>query len=106
LPIFSFFIYNVEKNVRKFSRNKSGKYLFIWKYIPAYKRFKVSLKLIAKRVKFYNYKTFEERVFNLLIDLHLNEKKNFLTKRKNFIYNYVFKNFKKTLMTNYRTISA
>jgi hypothetical protein len=29
LPIFSFFIYNVEKNVRKFSRNKSGKYLFI-----------------------------------------------------------------------------
>lgn len=28
-PIFSFFIYSVDKNVRKFSRGKSGKYMFV-----------------------------------------------------------------------------
>jgi hypothetical protein len=28
-PIFSFFIYNVDKNIKKFTRGKSGKYVFI-----------------------------------------------------------------------------
>ena len=104
LPVFTFYIYNVDKNVRKFSRGKSGKYVFVWKYIPLYKRFKTSLKLIAKQVKFYNYKTFEKRILNLLLDLHFNSKTNFLIKRKNFTYNYVFKNFKKSLMSNLKTL--
>jgi hypothetical protein len=29
LPIFSYFIYSVDKNIRKFSRGKSGKYTFV-----------------------------------------------------------------------------
>jgi hypothetical protein len=29
IPVFSFFIYSVDKNVRKFSRGKSGKYVFV-----------------------------------------------------------------------------
>jgi hypothetical protein len=28
-PIFGYFIYNVDKNIRKYSRGKSGKYTFI-----------------------------------------------------------------------------
>jgi hypothetical protein len=36
---FSFFIYKVDKHIFKNSRGKSGKYTFIWKYIPVYKRF-------------------------------------------------------------------
>jgi hypothetical protein len=28
-PIFSYFIYSVDKNIRKYSRGKSGKYTFI-----------------------------------------------------------------------------
>ncbi len=28
-PIFSYFIYSVDKNIRKYSRGKSGKYVFI-----------------------------------------------------------------------------
>jgi hypothetical protein len=28
-PIFNFFVYNVDKNIKKFSRGKSGKYVFI-----------------------------------------------------------------------------
>jgi hypothetical protein len=29
LPIFMFFIHNVDKNVKKYSRGKSGKYSFV-----------------------------------------------------------------------------
>jgi hypothetical protein len=28
-PVFNFFVYNVDKNIKKFSRGKSGKYVFI-----------------------------------------------------------------------------
>jgi hypothetical protein len=28
-PVFTFFIYNVDKNIRKYSRGKSGKHTFI-----------------------------------------------------------------------------
>jgi hypothetical protein len=28
-PIFSYFIYSVDKNIKKYSRGKSGKYIFI-----------------------------------------------------------------------------
>jgi hypothetical protein len=28
-PVFSYFIYSVDKNIRKFSRGKSGKYTFL-----------------------------------------------------------------------------
>jgi hypothetical protein len=29
VPIFSYFVYSVDKNIRKYSRGKSGKYTFI-----------------------------------------------------------------------------
>ena len=105
LPIFAFYIYNVDKNVRKFSRGKSGKYIFIWKYIAPYKRAKTAIKLIAKQVKFYPHKTFSSRFLHMLLDLHQNPL-NFAVKTKNFSYNYVFRNFKKTLMANYRTVTS
>jgi hypothetical protein len=28
-PIFNFFVYNVDKNIKKFSRGKSGNYIFV-----------------------------------------------------------------------------
>jgi len=28
-PMFSYFVYNVDKNIRKYTRGKSGKYVFI-----------------------------------------------------------------------------
>lgn len=105
LPIFTFYIYNVDKNVRKFSRGKSGKYIFIWKYVPFYKRLKVILKLITKQVKFNQQRTFFFRLLANFLQIH-NNKSNFITKRKNFTYNYVFKNFKYSLMKNYLTLTV
>ena len=37
-PIFSFYVYKVDKAIYKNSRGRSGKYTFIWKYLPPYKR--------------------------------------------------------------------
>jgi len=38
LPIFSLYIYKVDKFIYKNTRGKSGKFTFIWKYITPYKR--------------------------------------------------------------------
>lgn len=37
-PIFTLYIYKVNKNIYKNTRGKSGKFTFIWKYVPLYKR--------------------------------------------------------------------
>ena len=37
-PLFSLYITKVSKNIYKNTRGKSGKYLFVWKYVPDYKR--------------------------------------------------------------------
>jgi hypothetical protein len=44
IPLFSFFIKKVDKNKRKHSRGKSGKYQIIWKYVPRYKRLLIVLR--------------------------------------------------------------
>lgn len=68
-PIFAYFIYSVDKNIRKYSRGKSGKYVFVWKYIAAYKRVQLAMKWIAKDVKFAQDRTIRKRVFRVLGDL-------------------------------------
>lgn len=104
-PIFSFFIYSVDKNIRKFSRGKSGKYSFVWKYIAPYKRLQLGMRLFSKDVKFYPHKKYQDRLlnsFHLLINEH---QKTNAWKIKNFSYNFVFKNFRKSLMVSLKTLS-
>lgn len=103
-PVFNFFVFNVDKNIRKFARGKTGKYVFIWKFIPLHKRNALVLKLIKKNINFNNGKKLTNRLFNLLTQIFFEPQKTFLWKNKIFIYNYVFKNFKKSLMLNLRTI--
>lgn len=104
-PIFSYFIYSVDKNIKKYSRGKSGKYVFIWKYIAPYKRLNLTMKWVAKEIKFTSNKNLFDRisyVLNLLIgDL----KASFAWKSKTFSHNYVFKNLRKTLMSTLKTSS-
>lgn len=104
-PIFSYFIYSVDKNIRKFSRGKSGKYTFIWKFIAPYKRIKLSTRLIIKDIKFYQSKHFEERLLKTFENLYFSPEKSFSWKSKIFSHNYVFKNFRKSLMSSLRTTS-
>lgn len=104
-PVFSYFIYNVDKNVRKFSRGKSGKYLFIWKYIAPYKRLYVTFKWIFKDVTFNAKPTFLKRVEDTFLNLTLNPQDSFAWKSKNYTYAYIFKNMRKSLMANLKTIA-
>jgi hypothetical protein len=101
--MFSYFIYSVDKNIRKFSRGKSGKYTFIWKYIPFYKRNYLVMRWIAKDIKFNQNKKFQERIANILFVLNYTPNKSFAWKSKLFSHNYVFKNFRKSLMSTLKT---
>jgi len=103
LPVFSYFIYSVDKNVRKFSRGKSGKYVFIWKYIAPYKRLYLVMRWIVKDIKFYQSRKFSERLTKTFTNLTLAPEKSFAWKSKIFSHNHVFKNFRKSLMTSLRT---
>lgn len=102
-PIFAYFIYSVDKNVKKFSRGKSGKYRFVWKYIAPFRRSHVILKWLAKEIKFINEKKFCSRIQKFFLLLGNSPENTFTWKSKNFSHNYVFRNFKKTLMTTLRT---
>lgn len=104
-PVFSYFIYSVDKNIRKFSRGKSGKYTFIWKYVAPYKRTKLSMRWIVKDIKFHDGQKFDERLIKTLESLILSPEKSFAWKSKIFSHNYVFKNFRKSLMSSLRTTS-
>ena len=102
-PVFSYFIYSVDKNIRKFSRGKSGKYTFVWKFLAPYKRLYLAMRLIVKDVKFTNSKQLTERIDKTFDMLTNNIQKSLLWKSKIFSHNYVFKNFKKSLMSSLRT---
>lgn len=105
LPIFSYFIYSVDKNIKKFSRGKSGKYTFIWKYVAPYKRIFLTMRWLAKSIKFYSSKTFQNRLTMMFNELFYYPEKTFAWRSKIFSHNYVFKNFRKTLMISLRTSS-
>lgn len=102
-PVFSYFIYSVDKNVRKFSRGKSGKYTFVWKYVAPYKRQILAMRWVAKDVKFYQSKSVSDRLIKVLSGLTNSPEKSFAWKSKIFAHNYVFRNFRKSLMSTLRT---
>lgn len=105
LPVFSYFIYSVDKNIRKFSRGKSGKYVFIWKYVAPYKRLNLAMRWIVKDIKFAPNKKFSERFIKILTELITTPENSFAWKSKVFAHNYVFKNFRKSLMSSLKTTS-
>ncbi len=104
-PIFSYFIYSVDKNIKKYSRGKSGKYTFIWKYVAPFKRTKLTMRWVAKDIKFLHHKKFNERLIDTFNNLLTNPDKSFAWKSKNFSHNYVFKNFRKSLLSSLKTTS-
>ena len=102
--IFSYFIKKIDKNIRKYSRGKSGKYTFTWKYIPFYKRINFLFRFLIKDVKFNFNKKFDKRILNLLYIIFFNFESTFIWKSKSFSYNFIFKKFKSSLMLNFKNI--
>jgi len=104
-PIFSFYIRRVDKNIRKNTRGKSGKYLIIWKYVPEYKRIYISLRWFLKDLKFQKMKGFKSKLQNLFTNLFISPEQSFLIRLRKFVHNFVFYNFKKSLVQNLRSTS-
>lgn len=102
--IFNFFVFSVPKNVRKFSRNKSGKYTIVWKYIPFYKRVSVVMKFISKHIKFIDEIRFVNKISKTFKALDTDFKNNFVWQRKNFTYAFIFKNHRQSLMKSFQTL--
>jgi len=102
-PMFLYFVYNVDKNVRKFSRGKSGKYVFIWKYVAPYKRKHLMFKWFLKEIKFDESKKLHMRLNNMFNLLFFDLKNTHAAKAKNFTYSFIFKNFRKTFMMSLKT---
>ncbi len=101
--IFSFYIYKVDKSIYKNSRGKSGKYTFIWKYIPSYKRSRLIYYWLAKEVKIHSAKTLQNRLNSTLLNFFKTITNTWIWKIKKFSLNYIFYKLRKSLAENYRT---
>ena len=104
-PIFSFYIRKVDKSIRKNSRGKSGKYTIIWKYVPAYKRLYVLVRWFLRDLKFQKVKSFEERFIKILETFLYTPNVSFLVRLRKFVHNFVFYNFKQTLLKHLKSTS-
>lgn len=63
------------------------------------------MRLFTKELKFRGERQFFERYLNSLQILEKDFKNSFVYQSKNFSHNYVFKNFKKTLLLSLKTVS-
>ena len=105
VPIFNFFVYNVDKNIRKFSRGKSGKYVFVWKYIPPYKRNFSAMRWIMRDIKFNGGVTINDRISGVLKRLTNEPNLSFAWRAHSFAHSYTYKNYRRTLMSSLKTLN-
>ena len=104
LPMFSFYIYKVDKQIFKNTRGRSGKYTFIWKYITSYKRNSLVMHWLLKELRITPGRTLEDRLKTLIINMSTNPKTTWIYRIKKFSYNYVYRNCRQTLAESYRTV--
>lgn len=104
-PIFAFKTQKVDKMTRKHSRGKSGKYVILWKYVPVYRRIYSVLRWLIQDVGFQKTYKFETRFIQALSLLKSSPNRTMVYKCRNFNHNFVFKNFKKTLLQSLQTTS-
>lgn len=104
-PTFIFKVQKVDKSTRKHSRGKSGKYVILWKYVPVYKRLYTVLRWLIQDMTFQKARKFELKFWQALNLISNTSKNSLIVKFRNFNHNFVFKNFKKTLLQNLNTVS-
>jgi len=105
LPMFSFYIYKVDKQIFKNTRGKSGKYTFIWKYVTQYKRIFLVMYWLLKELRMMPGRTLRDRLRAILYTFIFRPNKTWIHKIKKFSNNYVYRNCRHTLAENYRTVT-
>lgn len=104
LPMFSFYIYKVDKKIFKNTRGKSGKYTFIWKYLAAYKRPFLVMYWLMRELRVAPGRTIQERIDFVISNLLNAPKSTWIWRIKQFSHNYVYYNCRRTLAESYRTV--
>jgi hypothetical protein len=102
--VFSFYIYKIDKAIYKNSRGRSGKFTFVWKYIPAYKRRALLMFWINKEIQVGSQRTLYARVAQVLQILARNPSSSWIWKIRKFSLNFVYFNFRKSLAETYKNI--
>ena len=105
LPIFSFYIYKVDKKIFKNTRGKSGKFTFIWKYVSSFKRIHLVMHWLMKELKLKPGKSLGNRLDSLIKTMVFFPKTTWIYRVKKFSHNYVYRNSRKTLAETYRTVT-
>ena len=103
--IYALSVQKISKQIRKFSRGKSGKYSYIWKYLPVYKRKKYLWQLFFKTLALQSAQNVSKRFNDLLHSFFFQFSNNWFFKMRQFILNYVFLNFKNSLLLTLRSTS-
>lgn len=103
-PTFCFYVYDVGKAAWKHSRGKTGRHKLVWKYVPPYKRIYLIIHWLFKEVRFSNHKTLQNKMYNTLLNFWLKPGKTLAWRVKTFSHNYVYKNFKFTLLKSLKTV--
>ena len=104
-PMFSFYIYKVDKKIFKNTRGKSGKYTFLWKFIPPYKRQFFVFTWLARELRLKPGRSIKLRLSDLINNLITQPNKMWISRVKKFSYNYVYRNCRHTLSETYRTVT-
>lgn len=102
-PIFSYFIYKTSKTVWKFSRRKADRFFLMWKYVPPHKRGFLILRWLRHDLNLLPQKNIQARIQTLLEDVLSGESEKSLIQRRTFIHNYVFREYRFSLMRQFRT---
>lgn len=105
-PIFNLYIYKISKNIYKNTRGKSGKFIFSLKYVPVYKRFSVVTSWLIKELRVLPERGIIDRLTHLLLKLLHTPLKTWVSRVKTFSYNYIYRNCKRTLAVNYKSVKA
>ena len=100
--LFSFYIHKIDKHLFKNSRGKSGKFTFIWKYVPSYKRFNLISHWFMKELRVTPGQTLFIRLINLLRVFLTSFHKSWLWKVKKFSSIFVYSNLRNSLAQTYR----
>ena len=103
LPVFSFYIYKVDKQIFKNTRGRSGKYTFIWKYVTPYKRSHVVMFWLMRELRVSPGRSIHERLLTMLRIFIFAPQKTWMWRVKQFSANYVYLNCRRTLAEHYRT---
>jgi len=99
--IFSLYTYKISKNIYKNTRGKSGKFMFVWKYVPTYKRLFIVSNWLIKELRVLTFRKLQLRLTNLLLNIAHVPKQMWAFRVKTFSYNYVYRSCRKTLASTY-----